>query len=69
MFLNFQNKFQKNSPKENKDTVNSLKILLIKVHRTNQHGSHDNTKTVQYFSHIDSLRHYECPRSNQIALF
>ena len=68
MFLNFQNKFQKNSPKENKDIVNSLKILLMKVLRTNHHGCHDNTKTV-YFSHIDSLRHYECPRSNQIALF
>ena len=40
MFLNFQNKFQKNLPKENKDIVNSLKILLIKVLRTNRHGCH-----------------------------
>ena len=46
MFLNIQNKFQKNSPKENKDIVNSLKILLIEVLRTNHDGCHDNSKTV-----------------------
>ena len=45
-----------------------LKQLQIKVLRTNQYGGHDTAKTISLF-HTDSLRHFEFPQSNQIALF